>query len=34
MELPDRIADLAALEELMSRPSPQLGDALRQAPGD
>ena len=33
-DLPARIADLAALEELMSRPSPQLVDALRQAPGD
>lgn len=32
--LPQRIADLAALEELMSRPSPQLAAALRQAPGD
>lgn len=34
MPLPERIADLAALEELMSRPSPQLAQALRQAPGD
>jgi nucleoside-diphosphate-sugar epimerase len=33
-ELPDRIADLAALEELMSRPSADLEAALRQAPGD
>lgn len=32
--LPDRIADLAALEELMSRPSPELAQSLRQAPGD
>src|SRR3954452_6083234 len=34
LELPERIADAAALEELMSRPSPQLEAALRQAPGD
>jgi nucleoside-diphosphate-sugar epimerase len=33
-ELPARIADLAALEELMSRPSPELVRALQQAPGD
>jgi nucleoside-diphosphate-sugar epimerase len=32
--LPVRIADLAALDELMSRPSPELVQALRQAPGD
>ena len=32
--LPARIADLAALEELMSRPSPELVQALQQAPGD
>src|SRR4051812_40677259 len=34
LELPDRIADPAALEELMSRPSPQLEADLRQVPGD
>lgn len=34
MDLPERIGDLAALEELMSRPSAELSDALRQAPGD
>lgn len=34
MPLPDRIADLAALEELMSRPSPELVRSLREAPGD
>jgi nucleoside-diphosphate-sugar epimerase len=33
-DLPARIADLAALEELMSRPSPQLVEALERAPGD
>jgi nucleoside-diphosphate-sugar epimerase len=33
-ELPARIADLAALEELMSRPSPELVRALQQASGD
>jgi nucleoside-diphosphate-sugar epimerase len=33
-ELPARIADLAALEELMSRPSPGLEQALQDAPGD
>ena len=33
-ELPARIADLAALEELMSRPSPALARALESAPGD
>src|SRR5687767_10135619 len=32
--LPARIADLASLEELMSRPSPELTRALQQAPGD
>jgi nucleoside-diphosphate-sugar epimerase len=32
--LPERIADLAALEELMSRPSPELVEALKRAPGD
>jgi nucleoside-diphosphate-sugar epimerase len=32
--LPARIADLAALDELMSRPSPELVQALQQAPGD
>jgi nucleoside-diphosphate-sugar epimerase len=32
--LPARIADLAALEELMSRPTPALAEALRRAPGD
>lgn len=32
--LPARIADLAALEELMSRPSPELVRALAAAPGD
>jgi nucleoside-diphosphate-sugar epimerase len=31
---PTRIADLSALDELMSRPSPELVAALRQAPGD
>ena len=34
MELPERIADLEALEELMSRPSAALADALRRTPGD
>src|SRR5688500_16249037 len=34
MDLPDRIADLDALEELMSRPSVGLGRALEAAPGD
>lgn len=34
MPLPDRIADLAALEELMSRPSPELVQSLQRAPGD
>jgi nucleoside-diphosphate-sugar epimerase len=33
-ELPARIADLEALEELMSRPSAALVDALKRAPGD
>jgi nucleoside-diphosphate-sugar epimerase len=33
-DLPARIADVAALEELMSRPSPQLAQALERAPGD
>jgi nucleoside-diphosphate-sugar epimerase len=33
-ELPARIADLAALEELMSRPSPALVRDLAAAPGD
>ncbi|HYE39081.1 MAG TPA: NAD(P)-dependent oxidoreductase [Ramlibacter sp.] len=33
-DLPARIADLAALEELMSRPSPELVRALAAAPGD
>ena len=33
-DLPSRIADLDALEELMSRPSPELARALQQAPGD
>jgi nucleoside-diphosphate-sugar epimerase len=32
--LPARIADLAALDELMSRPSPELVRALQDAPGD
>ena len=32
--LPARIADRAALEELMSRPSPELMQALKDAPGD
>jgi nucleoside-diphosphate-sugar epimerase len=34
MDLPQRIADLDALEELMSRPSPELAAALARAPGD
>jgi nucleoside-diphosphate-sugar epimerase len=34
LPLPERIADLAALEELLSRPSPELVRDLRQAPGD
>lgn len=34
MDLPDRIADVAALEDLMSRPSPELAAALARAPGD
>jgi nucleoside-diphosphate-sugar epimerase len=34
MELPARIADTEQLEELLSRPSPALGAALAQAPGD
>ncbi len=33
-ELPARIADVDALEELMSRPSPELARSLAQAPGD
>src|SRR5881398_2210786 len=33
-DLPARIADLAALEELMSRPSPELVQALDQVSGD
>lgn len=33
-DLPARITDLAALEELMSRPSPELVRALEQAAGD
>ena len=33
-DLPARIADLAALEELLSRPSPQLVQDLARAPGD
>lgn len=33
-ELPARIADVAALEDLMSRPSPELAAALQRAPGD
>ncbi|MDB5857767.1 MAG: nucleoside-diphosphate-sugar epimerase [Ramlibacter sp.] len=34
MDLPPRIADTEALEELMSRPSPELSAALARAPGD
>jgi nucleoside-diphosphate-sugar epimerase len=34
MDLPPRIADTESLEELMSRPSPELARALAQAPGD
>src|SRR5688572_6726538 len=34
MNLPDRIADVATLEELMSRPSPALAADLERAPGD
>jgi nucleoside-diphosphate-sugar epimerase len=34
MDLPPRIADTEALEELMSRPSPELAGALARAPGD
>jgi nucleoside-diphosphate-sugar epimerase len=33
-DLPARIADLAALEELMSRPAPELVLALQASPGD
>lgn len=33
-DLPARIADVAALEELMSRPSPELVQALEKVPGD
>src|SRR5690349_14859119 len=33
-DLPARIADVAALEELMSRPSPELVQALEQVDGD
>jgi nucleoside-diphosphate-sugar epimerase len=33
-DLPARIADLAELDELMSRPSPELVQALEHAPGD
>lgn len=33
-DLPARIADVAALEELMSRPSPELVRALESVPGD
>jgi len=34
MDLPQRIADTEALEELMSRPTPALAEALARAPGD
>jgi nucleoside-diphosphate-sugar epimerase len=34
MDLPSRIADTEALEELLSRPSPELAAALARAPGD
>jgi len=34
MSLPDRFADVAELEEAMSRPSPALIDSLQRAPGD
>jgi nucleoside-diphosphate-sugar epimerase len=34
MDLPSRIADIEALEELMSRPSPELVASLARAPGD
>ncbi|NML46663.1 NAD(P)-dependent oxidoreductase [Ramlibacter sp. G-1-2-2] len=34
MDLPQRIADVEALEELLSRPTPELARALAQAPGD
>jgi nucleoside-diphosphate-sugar epimerase len=34
MDLPQRIADIESLEELMSRPSPELAAALARAPGD
>ncbi|MDB5860189.1 MAG: hypothetical protein JWQ76_3878, partial [Ramlibacter sp.] len=33
MDLPPRIADTEALEELMSRPSPELSAARARAPG-
>jgi nucleoside-diphosphate-sugar epimerase len=33
-DLPARIADLAALEELLSRPSPELVQTLEKVPGD
>lgn len=33
-DLPARIADIAALEELLSRPSPQLAAELAKVPGD
>ncbi|HYF43856.1 MAG TPA: NAD(P)-dependent oxidoreductase [Ramlibacter sp.] len=34
MSQPERFADIAELEEAMSRPSPALLDSLRRAPGD
>ncbi|TWO68413.1 NAD(P)-dependent oxidoreductase [Caenimonas sedimenti] len=34
MDLPERIADIGALEELMSRPSPALAADLARVPGD
>lgn len=34
LHLPARIADVEALEELMSRPSPELAASLAQSPGD
>lgn len=34
MDLPEKISDVAALEELMSRPSAELQESLARAPGD
>ncbi|MBN1418390.1 MAG: NAD(P)-dependent oxidoreductase [Planctomycetes bacterium] len=34
MDAPDRIEDAEMLEEVLSRPSPEVGEALARAPGD